>query len=224
MRIDKFLKVSRLIKRRAVANEACDQGRITVNGKVVKASYDVKENDEIEIKSNGAETTFSEDINDIKILKQAIFEFSEKIAKNLRVLNKKARTIVLKIKYENFMSITRNVTISSATDLSNEIYDNACLLLDKNWNKEYKVRLIGLSCTNFINPDEDFKQITIFEDSKMKEDTIKKEKLTKLDRISDALRDKYGDEIVLRAKALNGTFDKKKIYKESIDLKENNDN
>ena len=50
MRIDKYLKVTRLIKRRAVANEACDQGRITVNGKVVKASYDVKENDEIEIK------------------------------------------------------------------------------------------------------------------------------------------------------------------------------
>ena len=50
MRIDKYLKVSRLIKRRSVANEACDQGRITVNGKLVKASYDVKENDIIEIK------------------------------------------------------------------------------------------------------------------------------------------------------------------------------
>jgi ribosomal 50S subunit-recycling heat shock protein len=49
MRIDKFLKVSRLIKRRAVANEACDQGRITVNGRVIKASYDVKEGDILEI-------------------------------------------------------------------------------------------------------------------------------------------------------------------------------
>ena len=49
MRIDKYLKVTRLIKRRTIANEACDQGRITVNGRVVKASYDVKENDVIEI-------------------------------------------------------------------------------------------------------------------------------------------------------------------------------
>lgn len=49
MRIDKYLKVARLIKRRSVANEACDQGRITVNGRVVKASYDVKEGDIIEI-------------------------------------------------------------------------------------------------------------------------------------------------------------------------------
>ncbi len=49
MRLDKYLKVSRLIKRRTVANEACDAGRVTVNGKVAKASQDVKVNDIIEI-------------------------------------------------------------------------------------------------------------------------------------------------------------------------------
>ncbi len=49
MRIDKYLKVSRLIKRRTVANEAADAGRISVNGRTVKASYDVKEGDIIEI-------------------------------------------------------------------------------------------------------------------------------------------------------------------------------
>ena len=49
MRIDKFLKVSRIIKRRTVANEACDASHISVNGRVVKASYDVKEGDIVEI-------------------------------------------------------------------------------------------------------------------------------------------------------------------------------
>ena len=49
MRLDKYLKVSRLIKRRTVANEACDNGRISVNGRVVKASYEVKVGDRIEI-------------------------------------------------------------------------------------------------------------------------------------------------------------------------------
>lgn len=49
MRLDKYLKVSRLIKRRTVANEACDAGRVMVNDKVVKASYDVKLGDVIEI-------------------------------------------------------------------------------------------------------------------------------------------------------------------------------
>lgn len=49
MRLDKYLKVSRLIKRRTVANEACDAGRVMVNGKVAKASVDVKTGDIIEI-------------------------------------------------------------------------------------------------------------------------------------------------------------------------------
>jgi ribosomal 50S subunit-recycling heat shock protein len=49
MRLDKYLKVSRLIKRRTVANDACDSQRITVNGRVQKASYDVKLGDEITV-------------------------------------------------------------------------------------------------------------------------------------------------------------------------------
>lgn len=50
MRLDKYLKVSRLIKRRTVANEACDNERVTVNGKVARASYEVKEGDIISIR------------------------------------------------------------------------------------------------------------------------------------------------------------------------------
>jgi ribosomal 50S subunit-recycling heat shock protein len=61
MRIDKFLKLSRIIKRRTVANEACDAGHVKVNGRVVKASYDVKEGDIIEI-------TFGERKLKIKVL------------------------------------------------------------------------------------------------------------------------------------------------------------
>ena len=49
MRLDKYLKVSRLIKRRTVANDACDNARITVNGKTAKASYDVKAGDLITV-------------------------------------------------------------------------------------------------------------------------------------------------------------------------------
>lgn len=50
MRLDKYLKVSRIIKRRTVANEACDQGRVMVNGKVARASYDVKVGDVLELR------------------------------------------------------------------------------------------------------------------------------------------------------------------------------
>ena len=50
MRLDKWLKVSRLIKRRTVANEACDAGRVSANGRPVKASYDVEPGDVLELK------------------------------------------------------------------------------------------------------------------------------------------------------------------------------
>ena len=70
MRIDKYLKVSRLIKRRTIANEACDAGRITVNGKVVKASYDVKLGDVLEIKLGE------------RVLKVKVLNVAEHVMKN----------------------------------------------------------------------------------------------------------------------------------------------
>ena len=70
MRLDKFLKVSRIIKRRTVANEACDQGRVSVNGRVAKASVDVKAGDILEIR-------FGE-----KIFKAEIVNVAEHVLKN----------------------------------------------------------------------------------------------------------------------------------------------
>ncbi len=58
MRIDKFLKVSRVIKRRTVANEACDAGRVTINGRPAKASADVKEGDIVEVGFGSGKTKF----------------------------------------------------------------------------------------------------------------------------------------------------------------------
>lgn len=70
MRLDKYLKVSRLIKRRTVANEACDGGRVVVNGKAAKASYDVKVGDVLEI-------TFGS-----RTLKIKVTDVRETVAKN----------------------------------------------------------------------------------------------------------------------------------------------
>lgn len=58
MRIDKFLKISRIIKRRTLANEACDSGRVVANGNVVKASYDVKVGDVLELRFGEKVTKF----------------------------------------------------------------------------------------------------------------------------------------------------------------------
>ena len=71
MRVDKFLKVSRIIKRRTVANEACDKGRIAINGKIVKASAQVNVGDIMEI-------TIGDDcpLRDMLTVAYALFEFA----------------------------------------------------------------------------------------------------------------------------------------------------
>ena len=69
MRLDKWLKNSRLIKRRTIANEACDAGRVTANGRSVKASYEVKEGDVLELR-------FGE-----RILKVEVLAVSEYVGK-----------------------------------------------------------------------------------------------------------------------------------------------
>ncbi len=70
MRLDKYLKVSRLIKRRTVANEACDAGRVLVNGKVARASYDVKVGDILSIQLGARE------------LRAEVLDVQETVAKN----------------------------------------------------------------------------------------------------------------------------------------------
>ena len=57
MRLDKYLKVSRLIKRRTVANEACDSGLVSVNGRPARASHEVKEGDQITLRLGAREVT-----------------------------------------------------------------------------------------------------------------------------------------------------------------------
>ncbi len=69
MRLDKFLKVSRIIKRRTVANEACDAGRVSVNGRQVKASYDVKVGDILEI-TFGSRTVKAEVLNVSEVVRK----------------------------------------------------------------------------------------------------------------------------------------------------------
>jgi ribosomal 50S subunit-recycling heat shock protein len=70
MRLDKYLKVSRLIKRRTVANEACDNGLVTVNGKPARASYDVKVGDQISLRF-GVRTVTVEVLSVQETVKQA---------------------------------------------------------------------------------------------------------------------------------------------------------
>lgn len=79
MRLDKYLKTTRLIKRRTIANEVCDQGRVFVNSKPVRASYEVKINDVIEIR-------MGQGLLKVKVLKITEFVTKENASENYIVL------------------------------------------------------------------------------------------------------------------------------------------
>ncbi|MBC8569804.1 RNA-binding S4 domain-containing protein [Zongyangia hominis] len=79
MRLDKYLKVTRLIKRRTIANEACDAGRIVVNGKPARASYDVKEGDVVEINMGSRPLK-------VKVLKVSEYANKENAASHYEVM------------------------------------------------------------------------------------------------------------------------------------------
>ncbi|HIW85754.1 MAG TPA: RNA-binding S4 domain-containing protein [Candidatus Eubacterium faecipullorum] len=79
MRLDKYLKVSRIIKRRTVANEACDAGKIEVNGKVQRASYDVKAGDVITVNMGVASKKYEV----LEVSEHALKEDAAKMYKQL---------------------------------------------------------------------------------------------------------------------------------------------
>ena len=86
------------------------------------------------------------------------------------------------------------------------------MLLDNNWDSEKKVRLIGLSCTNFTEVDNDIEQLTLFENTeeeieKEEQKEIKNEKYKKLDMLMDKLEDKFGDQVLMKAKSLKNKGD-----------------
>ncbi|MBN1469361.1 MAG: DNA polymerase IV, partial [Fusobacteriaceae bacterium] len=102
-----------------------------------------------EIKSIGSEITFSYDTDDMTYIKENLYEQLEIVVKRL-ILNKiKAKTITVKIKYADFKKITRSKTISYFTDNINEIFKILSALLKKSEISKKKIRLIGVSVSNF---------------------------------------------------------------------------
>lgn len=107
-----------------------------------------------ETKSIGEETTLREDTNDMDILKDCLKEFSLAIGKRMARAKIRCRTITVKIKYHDFKTITRSVTLSNPTDLSSEIYKQSCNILEGRVPLTKQVRLIGIQVSNLVYPYE----------------------------------------------------------------------
>lgn len=149
--------------------------------------------DEI-VKSISNEHTFAHDINDVNILYKTILQLSEKVGYRLRKKGLQGRTIHLKLRYENFSTITRNKTLASAIDSTQVLFSVIKELLDNNYQQGRKVRLLGVGISGFKNEEGD--QLSLFDNQIKRHD--------RLDQLQDALTNRFGKHIISRAESLKG--------------------
>lgn len=147
---------------------------------------------EREEKSLSREVTFAQDIGDRRALRKTLLSLSEDVTRRLRKRGLRGRTVKLKLRYADFTTLTRQVTVDSPTDLEQVIFDQAARLLDKAWDKRRKVRLIGVGVSKF---ELEERQLTLFEAT----DEGNVAKLRRLSQVVDQIREKYGAEAIQRA-------------------------
>lgn len=158
----------------------------------------VEENPHHENKSISRSTTLSKDTKDMEYLKTVLLELSEEVGLEARQQGFKGKTVSIVIKFSDFQSITRQKSFSP-TYLTKEIYEAGVKLLEENWNKTRPIRLIGIGLGGFKDEDNDVKQLSLFEFVKEEPENKKEEKLEKA---MDLLKEKYGVNIVKRAKLI----------------------
>jgi DNA polymerase-4 len=141
-------------------------------------------------KSVSQERTFALDVGDLNALLRSLLNMSEDVAEQLRKEGECARTIVLKMRYPDFTTITRQVTLAQPTDLAETIYFQAGKLLQREWKGATKLRLIGVGATGLVEG----RQLSLLD--------VHTEQLSKLSKAVDQIRHRYGRDAISRAALL----------------------
>jgi DNA polymerase-4 len=144
---------------------------------------------EYETKSISQETTFNIDVRDDKTLEETVREQSMDVGKQLRKNDLAGKTVKVKIRWPDFTTITRQVTLPTATDNGEEIYKAALKLLNTVRKSNQAVRLIGVGVSGIGAP---IRQLSLWDE--------RSEKSRKLQQAVDALQEKYGKDVIDREK------------------------
>jgi nucleotidyltransferase/DNA polymerase involved in DNA repair len=136
-------------------------------------------------KSIGAEDTFLTDINDAAQIKEMLLSQAEEVARQLRRDAVAARTVTLKLRYEDFTTLTRQATLAGPTQDEVTLYERALELLLGEWNGERKIRLIGISASNLTTPAL---QLELFDQLPAKRQ--------KAAEAVDAIRSRFGEKAI----------------------------
>ncbi|MDP4159316.1 MAG: DNA polymerase IV [Bacillota bacterium] len=143
------------------------------------------------IKSIGRETTFAKDVADPEALETALLKLAIDVGRELRKEALKGKTITLKVRYDDFRTISRSRTLSRPTNLDNVIYHEACHLL-REVSLKQPLRLIGVTLNNLTDRIED--QLSLFEEPQRDHDSLTK--------VLDFVKERYGEKSITRARLL----------------------
>ena len=148
-----------------------------------------------EAKSISNETTFAEDIRDVDDLKAWLVNLVEQVGRRLRNQDRMGRTIELKIRFSDFKSLTRSMTLGRSTNITSELLEAGIELLCNRLPKNHlPVRLIGFGVSNF--DQSNMMQLQLFDESE-------REQQRSLDRVSDQIAKKFGKQALHRATGMN---------------------
>jgi DNA polymerase-4 len=140
---------------------------------------------EHEAKSISQEVTFSRDISDSEVLRHTLRELCETVGRRLRKAQLCGATVKIKLRWPDFTTLTRQVTLPQPTDQDDEIYSTALDLFEKNRPARQLVRLLGVGVSGITSP---YHQLSLWDTGS--------EKGRRLQSALDELREKYGDDIV----------------------------
>lgn len=143
---------------------------------------------EYEAKSVSKETTFARDEADSVVLRRTLRQLSEGVGRSLRRDQIAGTTVKLKLRWSNFETVTRQLSLDQPTDQDVEIYGNALALFDQFWIPGKPVRLIGVGVTNLTHA---YRQLGLW-------DAKENEQSQRWQRTLDDLRERYGSEVIMR--------------------------
>ncbi len=144
-----------------------------------------------EVKSVSNETTFARDVADVQVLYETLHSLSESVGRRLRKHNLKGSTIKLKLRWHDFTTLTRQLTLPYPTNDDREIYTAVKDLFNKTWKKGHPVRLLGVGVTQFDSPA---RQLSLWDTPSNKD--------VNLHTAVDDLRNRYGKHSIMRGSDL----------------------
>jgi DNA polymerase-4 len=150
-----------------------------------------------EAKSIGHEETFTEDLRDKKRIEQELLALCCKVGKRVRDKGLVGKTVTIKVKYRDFVQVTRSLTLPEPVADDKSLYQTGCQLLAKTEITLRPIRLLGISLANLI-PAEASGQLSLFDDNRARR------RNDRLYRALDAINDRYGKDAILPATLVDG--------------------